>query len=135
MADATPGPVAHPGERDRQRGRAEPVGGGEDGLHDPGRALVAARLDVGGERGGGGPRVGRGAVGVLAGEDAAAERGPGQQPDAVVAGGGQQLDLRVPRASSEYSTCADTGTVMLPSARPRSATVASCQPSGATRPP
>ncbi|GMA26137.1 hypothetical protein GCM10025864_38960 [Luteimicrobium album] len=51
-----------------------------------------------------GPRVGRDGAPVLAREDPAAERGPGEHALSERAGGGQGLVLD-PRCTSEYSSC------------------------------
>ena len=129
------GPVAHPRQRHRQRGRAEPVGGGEHGLR---RSAPSARRGAprrtGRERGEA-PRESAGVPSAYL--PVSTPRPSGAQassptPWCAAAGSSATSACRARAASTP--TCADTGTAMRPSARARSATVASCQPGGADEP-
>src|SRR4051812_8863984 len=92
-------PVPYPGKRDSDRGDAEPVRRGQQGVDDAGGAFVEVgpykALVVLGRT----PGVGRDAVAVLAGQHSAPERRPGDQPQAVVGGG--RYDLALDAASEQ----------------------------------
>src|SRR5918993_434702 len=86
-------PVAHPGEGDGERRGPEPLGGGDHGLHDPVGLGRAQPVDEALPLGGGAAGLRRRAVPVLAGQQPATERRPGQDAEPHRLRGGHHLPL------------------------------------------
>src|SRR5690606_3257536 len=86
-----PGPVPDPGQRHRQRGGGQTVGGGDQGVDDTGGAVVEAAADLGGGGFVGAAGVCGHPVAVFSGEDAAGQRCGGDQAGAVMGGGGHHI--------------------------------------------
>ena len=88
--------VPDPQQGHLQRGQVQPVGRSDDRFDHPPAAGLQIRLDEPREVVGGGPRPARGAVAILAGEYASAQRRPWEQAHPESPEGRQHLDLGPP---------------------------------------